>query len=85
VLTRTHVQNVIYILRYGVAHKDFSPETFPGGYGIGEMRCTGDEASLVDCNRVEISDEGIDTPDCENNNNDRDVGIVCGMTCDELY
>jgi len=75
----------MYISRYAVGHNDFSPETFSGGYGIGQLNCNGDEASLVDCDGVEIEEGGLTSSNCRNSNNNRDVGIVCGMTCEEQY
>jgi len=50
------------------------------------MRCNGDEDSLVDCPDVEIGiNGGINAPTCRNNADDLDVGIICSMTCNELF
>ena len=82
----THVYMYCIFFRYGFGHRDFSSTTFTLDYGIGRMRCNGDEDSLVDCPDVEIGiNGGINAPTCRNNADDLDVGIICSMTCNELF
>jgi len=73
---------IFFVNRYGVAHAVFSPDRYTGGYGLGRMECIGDEASLLDCPNAELAP--IDTPGACVGVNNRDVGIVCSNTCEDL-